>query len=386
MGSLLLEKDLRKSKEDSEVRTLARARTLTVLGRLDPSRKAAVTEFLVEADLVQRVEGRKPIIRLESADLSGAVLSDPDQVSPGCGLSCYDPGQVTNLRGADLAFANLTNAQMYMVDLKDANLSDADLSSAFLKDANLSGADLSSADLSDADLTRADLSHAKGMSTEELEQETSSLGSAIMPDGQRHKSIMTEFVTTEFEPALSFSRSEEWEITEEKNSVSLYIFAPEGGYLDFTNPLHVFDPSDPSAPKGLPTPENAEEWLSWFQRHPNLDISKPVPASVGDASGKRIDVTVTSTPENYPKYLCYGGPCVPLYPLSESKVQDFRQVLRRGEATSWIAVSEGYKHRFVIVDVQGETVLIDASAPTDKFDDFSPKAQKVLDSVEWKSE
>jgi hypothetical protein len=224
------------------------------------------------------------------------------------------------------------------------------------------------------------------MSTEELEQETSSLGSAIMPDGQRHKSIMTEFVTTEFEPALSFSRSEEWEITEEKNSVSLYIFAPEGGYLDFTNPLHVFDPSDPSAPKELPAPENAEEWLSWFQRHPNLDISKPVPASVGDASGKRIDVTVTSTPENYPKYLCYGGPCVPLYPLSESKVQDFRQVLRRGEATSWIAVSEGYKHRFVIVDVQGETVLIDASAPTDKFDDFSPKAQKVLDSVEWKSE
>ena len=34
MGMLLLEKDLRSSKEDSEVRTLARARTLTVLGRL----------------------------------------------------------------------------------------------------------------------------------------------------------------------------------------------------------------------------------------------------------------------------------------------------------------------------------------------------------------
>ena len=39
MSTLLLEKDLRNSEEDSEVRTLARARTLTVLERLDPSRK-----------------------------------------------------------------------------------------------------------------------------------------------------------------------------------------------------------------------------------------------------------------------------------------------------------------------------------------------------------
>jgi hypothetical protein len=37
MGGLLLEKNLRASEVDSEVRTLARARTLTVLNRLDPS-------------------------------------------------------------------------------------------------------------------------------------------------------------------------------------------------------------------------------------------------------------------------------------------------------------------------------------------------------------
>jgi hypothetical protein len=47
MSSLLLEKDLRASGEESEVRTLARARTLTVLERLDPSRKTAVMQFLV---------------------------------------------------------------------------------------------------------------------------------------------------------------------------------------------------------------------------------------------------------------------------------------------------------------------------------------------------
>jgi uncharacterized protein YjbI with pentapeptide repeats len=165
MSNLLLEKDLRESKEDSEVRTLARARTLTVLGRLDPTRKTAVMEFLVEAELVQRVEGKEPIIRLGSANLSGAVLSDPDVITPrGCG-ACYDPRQVPNLRGADLALANLTNAQMYGAGLTDANLSranlgDADMRLAFLKDADLSSADLSGASLATADLRGADLSSA----------------------------------------------------------------------------------------------------------------------------------------------------------------------------------------------------------------------------------
>src|SRR5918997_7015992 len=64
MSTLLLEKDLRNSEEDSEVRTLARARTLTVLRRLDPNRKSAVMQFLVEAELIQRGEGRGPIIRI----------------------------------------------------------------------------------------------------------------------------------------------------------------------------------------------------------------------------------------------------------------------------------------------------------------------------------
>jgi hypothetical protein len=62
MSGLLLERDLRTSEEDSEVRTLARVRTLTVLERLGSSRKTAVMQFLVEAELVQRVGGRGPLI------------------------------------------------------------------------------------------------------------------------------------------------------------------------------------------------------------------------------------------------------------------------------------------------------------------------------------
>src|SRR3712207_3806806 len=52
MSTLLLEKHLRNSKADSEVRTLARARTVTVIQRLDADGNRNVIRFLKEARLV----------------------------------------------------------------------------------------------------------------------------------------------------------------------------------------------------------------------------------------------------------------------------------------------------------------------------------------------
>src|SRR5215216_283686 len=75
MSQLLLDKDppLRQSDKDSEVRTLARARTLTVLSSLDGDRKAQVVQFLFEAGLI--AEGR-PIVDLDGANLRRAVLRE----------------------------------------------------------------------------------------------------------------------------------------------------------------------------------------------------------------------------------------------------------------------------------------------------------------------
>jgi hypothetical protein len=56
IGELLLNKDmpLRQSKARDEVRTLAQARTLTILRRLDGERKGRVLQFLYEAGLITR--------------------------------------------------------------------------------------------------------------------------------------------------------------------------------------------------------------------------------------------------------------------------------------------------------------------------------------------
>jgi uncharacterized protein YjbI with pentapeptide repeats len=198
MNNLLLEHNLRNSQEDSGVRTLARARTLTVLGRLDPSRKTAVMKFLVDAELIQSrgeeprliIEG--PIIDLSGADLSEADLrllnlSNADLIDADLrGADLYGAYLLAaNLGGADLRGANLSAANLSAANLNLANLSGADLREAYLSNAFLSEVDLSGADLRGANLSGADLSEAKGTTKEQLEQ-AKSLEGATMPDGSKH--------------------------------------------------------------------------------------------------------------------------------------------------------------------------------------------------------
>jgi hypothetical protein len=204
MSGLLLERDLRESEEDSEVRTLARARTLTVLERVGPSRKTAVMQFLVEAELVQRVGGRGPIITLTGADLrntdlqvanlSGANLSDADLTRADVDSADLRFANLSNVDledasvfNADLGKADLSYADLTRAELSSTNLNGADLSYANLIYADLSRADLGKADLSRAWLDRADLSNALGITNTELEQQAETLEGATMPNGQKYE-------------------------------------------------------------------------------------------------------------------------------------------------------------------------------------------------------
>jgi uncharacterized protein YjbI with pentapeptide repeats len=191
MSTLLLEKDLRSSAEDSEVRTLARARTLTVLERLDPSRETAVVEFLIEAELIQRVDDKPPPISLDGADLSSGVYLYGADLN-GADLSGANLSEANlsfaDLSGADLNSANLSRAELVEADVHSADLSSANLRWADLIDANLFGAelietDLRSTDLRGADLSLADLSGARGLDTEQLAVQGTTLWNTTMPDG-----------------------------------------------------------------------------------------------------------------------------------------------------------------------------------------------------------
>jgi uncharacterized protein YjbI with pentapeptide repeats len=140
MTELLLDKKLRESENNSEVRAVARARTLTVLRRLGGDRKGALLRFLYEADLLHK---DKIVIDLRGADLSEVGLSE------------------TDLSGANLRGAHLSETNLGWANLFGANLIFADLFRANLSEANLSKAGLRGTDLSEADLTGADLTGAK---------------------------------------------------------------------------------------------------------------------------------------------------------------------------------------------------------------------------------
>jgi len=133
MTELLLHEKLRTSEPDDEVRSVARARTLTVLRVLDGTRKATVLQFLCEANLI------------------GGIEQDEEDGS----IETFDA--VVRLGGAYLNEAHLTETNLSGADLTETNLSGANLSGVPLTEANLRGANLSGADLSGADLRWANL-------------------------------------------------------------------------------------------------------------------------------------------------------------------------------------------------------------------------------------
>jgi len=71
----LLQENLCKSGPESEVRKIARVRTLTVLPRLDSRRKRSVLQFLYEAGLINR---NNPIVDLQGADFTDAFMDHID--------------------------------------------------------------------------------------------------------------------------------------------------------------------------------------------------------------------------------------------------------------------------------------------------------------------
>jgi len=206
IGQMLLDKDmplliLFPYKEDdvvrSEVKSLARARTLTVLARLEGertgertgARKGSVVQFLYESSLLSKDDR----ISLRGADLSEAILDRTDLSEANLSEANL---RGANLRGTDLSWANLSDTNLRGANLSEAilhrtDLRDADLSKAILLKANMNEADLRGANLCRAHLTGAFEPTRDGsqrlISNEELEQRAKSLEGATMPNGQKYE-------------------------------------------------------------------------------------------------------------------------------------------------------------------------------------------------------
>ncbi len=173
-----------------------------------------------------------------------------------------------------------------------------------------------------------------------------------------------KYVTDEFESDFSFevvgkgwvlSGSEERGLVEMSQGVA-------GPLLAFVNPEKVFDPKNVSELDSMPPPEDVAAWL---RGHPYLEAEDPKTAAVGGVEGEQIDAVVPDVPETE----C-GGNCLGLFAASDG-------------AYDWVVFEEEKLRFTVLEDVGGKTVVVAVEAKAGDFEKFIPKAQEVLETVEW---
>ena len=178
MSELLLEKKLRRSQPNDEVRKIARIRTLTVLHRLDGKRQRSVLQFLYESDLIKKGDC---IIDLKGVDLSKSDLRRGNL-------------READLRGVILCGADFTKAILCGADLRGVNFTKATLCEADLSESILRGADLSGADLTKTILCYAVLTQAEDPKTYD---ERSPIREAILQDAILNYADLTNASVTD---------------------------------------------------------------------------------------------------------------------------------------------------------------------------------------------
>lgn len=160
MTELVIEKGISRSTSGSDVRLIARMRTLTVLEQLDGLRKGIVLRFLFEGKLINR---GKPIVKLNQANFTDLILNN------------------SLFPRIDLRHTHLTRSKLLFVDLSDSELSNANLAEAYIVKADLRRASLKGADLAGAKLIGTDLrdSDVRGTRFRGIDTHALTIGEAV---------------------------------------------------------------------------------------------------------------------------------------------------------------------------------------------------------------
>jgi hypothetical protein len=185
---------------------------------------------------------------------------------------------------------------------------------------------------------------------------------------------------TSFQPKLSFEVGDGWRNFGQLSAftaiapVEVSPTAAFGDYfaLDFLHPEKVFDPpiqADEAREQGTATSRAAPKDLAaWLRGTGYATVTAPTPVTVGARQGVTFDVTIKDLPENPPTCHEYGVRC--LVPFDLPGPADF-------------ALGEQEPSRWWVVDVDGQQVGIVAEAPPGKLAEFAPKAETVVQTVEF---
>lgn len=118
----------------------------------------------------------------------------------------------------------------------------------------------------------------------------------------------------------------------------------------------------------LPAPDSIDGWVAWLRGHPQLQVSDPQPITTGGVAGQQVVVTVDKadqmcTPNN--------DPCVPLMPFPDDMDAPGPVGFFRGD------------HQLAIVEVDGQIVLVQRAASTERFADAADTLEALVSSLRW---
>lgn len=150
-----------------------------------------------------------------------------------------------------------------------------------------------------------------------------------------------------FAPALRLTVDEPgWRALFAPDDDELALEHEDGRFLAFTRVTRVVDPK---TGQDVDAPDNLAEWLS---EHPALQPTRSAPASIGGASGTRVDASPTESDTN-------------LFWYESGSMHTVPQV----------------RWRVYVVDVDGTPLTIVFGAPTESFRQGVEKLEPLLESV-----
>jgi hypothetical protein len=171
-----------------------------------------------------------------------------------------------------------------------------------------------------------------------------------------------EYHSEEFKPAFSFHVGKGWRTSSDLTEAPDRLIIAEGkevkGFLNLLIFRNVHEVYDSQKHKWVEV-NSSKEIVSWFQHHPYLKAEKPQPVMVGGVKGVQFD-----------------------YVLAEDSPEDAVKSFRYSDGLV-ASVDSGTNNQGLILDVKGETVSITIGSATSEFDEFLPRAQKVVDTVKW---
>jgi hypothetical protein len=170
-----------------------------------------------------------------------------------------------------------------------------------------------------------------------------------------------KYTTEAFQPALSFTVGDGWQSFSEMHDRVMVGQTDAPAQLGFFSIERVFDPSNPK--KIVPAPHDMAAWL---QKHPGLATEELGRVTVGGVSSQQFEVRASKPTERL-QYCT--EPCIYLTAFSDGAL---------------FALGKSEICRFIVLDnVEGETVTIVVDSHAAYFEEFLPKAQRVLETVEW---